>query len=173
MCKQESSSDESRKIYTRKELVMMETNNYDFHMSFYIPDIQALTFHLPHVHILVTNQCVTMRRTAFKLCELFKNVLCHQDYAERVIVSFDHQIQSEYCGGNRSVSIEGIKLERFSALPKADINSTKSSRQQHAVFQPFLSDGRKKDSATTTAHIKLLISLIKDKKVLTTSFSTI
>ena len=37
MCKQESSPDKSTKIYTRKELVMMETTISDFHTSFYIP----------------------------------------------------------------------------------------------------------------------------------------
>ena len=39
MCKQEYSTDKSTKIYTRKELVMMETKIYDFHASFYIPAI--------------------------------------------------------------------------------------------------------------------------------------
>ena len=36
MCRQESSSDGSRKIYTRKELVMMEKMIYYFHTSFAI-----------------------------------------------------------------------------------------------------------------------------------------
>ena len=40
-------------------------------------------------------------------------------------------------------------------------------------FIIFLSDDRKKDSATTTAHINRLISLLKEKKVLTTSLVTI
>ena len=39
MCKQESSSDKSTKIYTRKELVMTETTISEFHTSFYIPAI--------------------------------------------------------------------------------------------------------------------------------------
>ena len=71
------------------------------------------------------------------------------------------------------MSIEGIVLEHFSALSKADINSTKPSHQRHAVFHYFLSDGIKQDAATTTAHSKRLISLLKDKKVLTTSLNTI
>ena len=37
----------------------------------------------------------------------------------------------------------------------------------------FFSDDRKQDSATTTAHSNRLISLIKEKKVLTTSLSKI
>ena len=55
MYKQESSTDKSTKIYTRKELVMMETAIYDFHTIFYIPAIQKLAFHIPHVRILGTN----------------------------------------------------------------------------------------------------------------------
>ena len=71
------------------------------------------------------------------------------------------------------MSIEGIVLEHFSVLTKTDINSTTPSRQLHAVFHYFLSDDNKQDSATTTAHRKRLISLIKEKKLLTTSLSTI
>ena len=42
-------------------------------------------------------------------------MLCRRDYAEKVVASFAHQIQSEYYGSNRSVSIEGIVLEQFNA----------------------------------------------------------
>ena len=66
MCKQESSPDESKKVYTRKDIVMMETNISDFHTSLYIPDIQMSAFHLPRVHILGTNHCDEMRHTSFK-----------------------------------------------------------------------------------------------------------
>ena len=117
MCEQESSPDKSTKIYTRKELVMMETTISDFHTSFYIPALHKLAFHLPHVRILGTNHCGELRRTAFKRRELFQVVLCRRDYAERVLESFSNQIQSEYYGGNISVSIEGIVLENFSAAP--------------------------------------------------------
>ena len=71
MCEQESLPDSSTKIYTRKELSMMKTTISDFHTSFYIPSIQKLDFHLPHVRILGTNHCGEMRRTAFKRRELF------------------------------------------------------------------------------------------------------
>ena len=114
-----------------------------------------------------------MRRTAFKQRELFQDVLCHRDYFERVVSIFDNQTQSEYYGGNRYVSIEGIALEHFSAAPQADINSTTQSRPRHAVFYSFLSGDSKKDAATTTAHSKRLISFIKNQQVLTTSLSKI
>ena len=80
----------------------------------------------------------------------------------------------ELCyGGNRYVYIEGIALEHFSTSPQADINSSTLSHPRHAVFHSFLSDDSKQDAATTTAHSKRLISLIKNKQVLSTSLSTI
>ena len=143
MCKQEYSPDKSTKIYTRKELVMMKTTISNFRNSFYIPAIQKLAFHLPHVRILDTNHCGEMRHTAFKRRELFQDVLCCRDYAERLVSNFANQIQSEYYGGNRSVSIEGIALEHFIAAPMVDNNSSKISCQRHAVSQSFLSDNSK------------------------------
>ena len=72
----------------------METTISGFRTSFYIPAIQKLAFHLPHVRILGTNHCGAMQRTAFKHCELLQVVLCRCDYAERVVASFAYQIQS-------------------------------------------------------------------------------
>ena len=115
MCEQESLPDKSTKIYTRKDLVMMETTISDFHTSFYILAIPKLAFNLPHVRLLGTNHCGEMRRTDFKQHKLFQGVLCHRDYAESLVASLSNQIQSEYYGGNISVSIEVITLEYFSA----------------------------------------------------------
>ena len=75
---------------------MMETTISDVHTSFYIPAIHKLAFRLPHVRILGTNHCGELRQTAFKRLELFQDVLCRRDYAERVVASFANQIQSEY-----------------------------------------------------------------------------
>ena len=71
------------------------------------------------------------------------------------------------------MSIEGIALEYFSAAQQSDINSCTLLRPRHAVFNLFLSDDSKQDAATTTAHSKQLISLLKNKQVLTKSLSTI
>ena len=78
----------------------METTIYNFYTSLYIPDIPKFAFHLPYVHILGTNHCGEMQRTAFKQCELFQDVLYCRNYAQGVVASFAHQIQSEYYGGN-------------------------------------------------------------------------
>ena len=72
----------------------METKIYNFHTSFYIPEIQKLAFHIPHVQILVTNHCGDSHRTVCKRRESFQDVLCRRDYYERGVTSFSHQIQS-------------------------------------------------------------------------------
>ena len=48
-CQQGTASGQSTKIYTRKELVMMEKTISYFHTSFNIQAIQKLLFHIPHV----------------------------------------------------------------------------------------------------------------------------
>ena len=114
------------------------------------------------MRILGTNHCGEIRLTAFKRRELFQDVICCRDYSGRVVARFANQIQSEYDGGNISLSIEGIALEHFSASPQVDINSSKLSRPRHAVFHSFLSDDSKHDAAATTAHSKQLISLLNN-----------
>ena len=73
------------------------------------------------------------------------------------------------------MSIEGIDiaLEHLSTASKANMKSYTISRQRHEVFHSFLSGDSKQDAATTTSHRKLLISLLKNKKVLTTPLRTI
>ena len=83
----------------------MEITISNFHTSFYIPDIQKLEFHNPHVQILGTSHCGDSCGNMFKRRELFQDVLCRCGYSERVVANFLHQIQSEYYGENRSVSV--------------------------------------------------------------------
>ena len=113
-----------------------------------------------------TTYCGNYRRTAFKRRESFQDVLFCRDYSERVVASFPHQIQSEYYDGNISVSIEGISLEHFSALPQTEINSSTKPCPRHAVFH-FPPDDSKQDSVTTTAQRKRLIELLKEQKLIT------
>ena len=74
-----------------------------------------------------------------------------------LLLVFVNQIQSEYYCGNKYVSIEGIILEHFSALPQTEINSSTKLCLRNAVFHYFLSDDSKQDAATTTAHSNRLI----------------
>ena len=69
--------------------------------------------------------------------------------------------------------IEGIVLERFSALPQIKINSSTKPCPRHAVFHYCFSDDSKQYAATTSANIKHLIEMLKEKKLLTSTLSTI
>ena len=142
---------------------MMETTISNFHTSFYIPEIHNLTFVITHVQILVTDHCGDSCRTAFKHHESFQDVLCRSDYYEGLVVSFSHQIQSEYYGRIRSVSVEFISLEISNALLQTEINSPPKHVHTMQFFVLFLSDDSKQDAATTSVHSKLLIELLKEK----------
>ena len=74
-------------------------------MKNYIPLVQKLAFHLPHMRFLGTHHCGKGRRGAFKRRGNLYDVLYCLDYAERVVSRFAHQIKSEYYGGNRYVYI--------------------------------------------------------------------
>ena len=63
-CQHDTVSVQSTKIYTIKELLRMEKTFSNFHTSFFIPEIQKLEFHIPHIQILGTNHC----GDSFKLC---------------------------------------------------------------------------------------------------------
>ena len=65
---QDQATVSTSKLCTIKEVVMMETSIAYFHTSFYIPLIQNLVFHFPHVSILENNHCGNTRRKAFKNC---------------------------------------------------------------------------------------------------------
>ena len=69
-------------------------------------------------------------------------VLCCCDYTEILVAIFSHQIQSEYYGWGKSVSIEGILMKHFSAPAEAEAAATPQSHTLHAVFHSFLSDDR-------------------------------
>ena len=73
---------------------MMETTVSNFRTSFYIPDIQKLVFHLPHVQILGTIHCGESHLIAFKRRDSSQYGLCCRDYSERVVASFINKIKS-------------------------------------------------------------------------------
>ena len=113
---------------------------YDGNFYFWFPHKfpysgnKNLSFHLPQVHIIGNNHCVNTLREAFKRRSAEQDVFCCRDYFERVVAIFAHQIQSEYYGGNRSVFIEGIVLDHFSAPTHTEIAGSPQAHTHHAVF---------------------------------------
>ena len=114
---------------------------------------KKLQFHPPRVRILGNNNCGNTWCDEFKRISTNQDVLCHSYYAERLVAIFAHQIQSEYYGGNRYVSIEGIAMEHFIAPTHIETPGTPQARTFHSVFHSFLTGDNKQDSATNVAHI--------------------
>ena len=81
-------------------------------------------------------------------------VLCRSDCAERIVSSFANQIKSEYYGGNRYLSIEGIVLENLSASNQKILSLKSETVSHQAVFHLFLSDESKKYAAKKPEHSK-------------------
>ena len=69
----------STKLYPRKYLVMMEISISKCFTRFYIPTIQKLAFHVPHVIIIGTHHYVKTRREEFQHRESFQDVLYCRD----------------------------------------------------------------------------------------------
>ena len=87
------------------------------------------------------------------------------DYSEGLVDRFGHQIQYEFYGGNRSVSIEGIVLEHLSDTGQETYSTSSNSRTCHAVFHSFLYDKIRQDAATTASHCKQIIEILKNRRV--------
>ena len=66
LCLRDPDSMTPSKLYLRKEFIMIEKSIADLHTSFYIPLIQQLLFHLPHVSILGTDHWGKSLHEAFK-----------------------------------------------------------------------------------------------------------
>ena len=144
----------------------MDTSIYEFHTSLCIPLIKKTAFNLPHITILGTFNCGNTRREAFKNSGYFQYVLCPNDYEERVLASFSHQIQSVYYCGNISVSTEGTALEKFGFSKHPLLFYSPKTCTSHTVFCSFFPDDINKDAATTIKHIKIIIELLKNGHII-------
>ena len=141
----------------------MESSIVDFHQDLYIPEIQKLSFHLPYVRILVTHHCGNTRQEVFNCCSYFHDVLWHWYYEDCVVDSISHQIQSEYHGDNKYVSIKGVYLDHCTATDQETSSFSLHIRTHHDVFHLFMSNNSKQDAATTASHIRRIIDMLGGK----------
>ena len=77
--------DTNDKLYTQKDIVLIETSIIYFHEKLYITEKQKLSFNLPLVIILGTHHCGKEPYELFKCRGPSQDFLCHPDYAELVV----------------------------------------------------------------------------------------
>jgi hypothetical protein len=80
--------------------------------DFYLPALEKHACHAPHVQILGNNHCGKLRQEQFLKTPGW--VKTKRDCAERLLATFNMEIQSDHFGNGRSLSIEGSSVKFFS-----------------------------------------------------------
>ena len=70
---------------------------------------------MTHVRIIGAPHLGKERHEAFKRRRKQRDFLLWNDYADKIVSSFAHQIKSEHYCGNRYLFIEGISLDNLCA----------------------------------------------------------
>jgi hypothetical protein len=160
----ENTSKKQGKISTRKQLTLLEQPIGVFLKDFYLPGLEKLAYHLPHVIILSKNHCGAMRRLIF-----VRSIKTHRNYAERLLAIFDLEIQSSHFGNGRSLSMEGSSVETYL---KEEIDLYESGQiltsavTRKLEFHSHFSDCSRQDSSTTHEHMSALFRHLMEKGVL-------
>jgi hypothetical protein len=141
------------KIRTRKYLTLLTRPIGTFHKTFYIPMLEKYAYHYPHIRILSKTGCGAMRLDWFR--RMLKCIKTIHDYAERLKVSMNNEIQSEHFGHSRSLSIEGCSCRYMD-------DSGKSVMEMHSHF----SDLSRQDARTTFSHMNVEIKHYKERGIL-------
>ena len=97
------------RIRTRKYLTLLTRPTGIFMNDFYIPLLKQYALHSAYTRILSKNGCGRMRFDWFKSDDT-KIVKTIRDYAERLKLEFNDEIQSEHFGASRNLSIEGCSV---------------------------------------------------------------
>jgi hypothetical protein len=157
------------KIATRKELTLLTRPIGEFIVQYYLPGLEKLAYHLPHVKILSkrVGQCAAMRYETFKKEPGW--FMVRRDYAERLLAEFDLEVQSTHFGNHRSLSMEGSAVEFFPANDQEKIRNGETTTQTSGPIlesHSHFSDGQRQDAATTYEHTETLISNLKARHIL-------
>ena len=90
-------------------------------------------------------------------CRQCQDVIAGRDYAERLVAKFIKQIQSAHFGSNRSISIEGIALEKYKSELVNDLANPDNKESLISLFHSMISDESDQDGAPTAANSMRLI----------------
>ena len=151
------------KVRSRKKLTQVPKCPIGtFLKEHYLPAMEKLAYHRPHVQILGKDHCAGARRVAFRHRP---SVRTRRDYAERLAAAFNLEAQHEHFGNSRSLSIEGSSVETFCAAA-VDAYRAGVWRMDESdlkmVFHSHFSDDSRQDAATTHAHMVVLFEHLKE-----------
>ena len=103
---------EKGKFTARKSTVLRSCSILDFHLEYYIPEIENLNFHLPHAYIIGKNNCAGKQHDIFVIRHNKFDLKCTHYCAERCQV-ISEKVHSQYLSVCKSISMEVVALEKF------------------------------------------------------------
>ncbi|OEU07188.1 hypothetical protein FRACYDRAFT_251490 [Fragilariopsis cylindrus CCMP1102] len=139
-------------FYKRKYLTQKKCGFQEFFTDYYLPHLEKYTYHRFLKIILSKSNIEDVRFSRLQPGE----VAGSRDYAERLLMKFHMEIQSEHFGQGRDLSIEGNDIKFY---PVGETETT-------SHFYSFLKDSKIQNAATTDKHMDRLIKILKEKKVL-------
>ena len=126
----------------------------EFHLDYYIPEIEKVSFQLTHVYIIGKNHCENKQHGMFVTQQNKYDRKFTCDYAEIFHVQSE-EVHPKYFSGCKSISVEGIALEEFDKFQPSNIPMAQSNSH--------FSDEINQDASTTTKNINILICIIFPK----------
>jgi hypothetical protein len=166
-CENTQEGGKKGKIQTRKELTLLCRPIGVFIADFYLVALEKYAYHSPHVKILSKQetQCGSTRMKAF--LSRPGSIKTIRDYAERLLATFNLEIQSSHFGNGRSLSMEGSTVQFFPASElekyRQGVEEIIVSMESHSHF----SDDSRQDASTTYEHVNRLFKELFQRKILT------
>jgi hypothetical protein len=139
-------------FYKRKYLTKKKVPFQVIYNEYYLKQLKKYTYHRFLKIILSKANTEDMRLKQLRPGEAIGS----RDYAERLLMKFHKEIQSEHFGAGRDLSIEGNVVKFFPV----------GGTQTKTHFYSFLKDSRIQNAATTSKHMDRLIKILKKKNVL-------
>ena len=129
----------------------METTFDEFMKDHHLKSLLKFKKHR-FLHIILSQNVIGKEREDVIVNEMST----HRDYAERLKVEFNNQVQEECCSGSPNISLEGCAIK---FLPQG-------TNQPQREFFTYLSNSKLQDSSTTHWHMKNLVDHLKGQGVL-------
>jgi len=139
-------------FYKRKYLTQHRCGFQEFYDKYYLPTLKKYTYHRFLKIILSKANIEDIRVKRLRPGE----VAGSRDYAERLLIKFHREIQSEHFGAGRDLSIEGNVIKFYPV----------GEKETKTHFYSFLKDSKIQNAATTDKHMDRLIKILKKKNVL-------
>jgi hypothetical protein len=139
-------------FYKRKYLTKKKVPFQIFYKEYYLKQLKKYTYHRFLKIILCKSNTEDIRLERLRPGEAIGS----RDYAERLLMKFHLEIQSEHFGAGRDLSIEGNVVKNF----PVGANQTKTH------FYSFLKDSKIQNAATTDKHMDRLIKILKKRTYL-------